>query len=326
MRTSTNRRHNSGVLAANLGRLLVVAFATIAVAGNANAATYVDLGGPATGFLSVTSFKTSTTQNGIEGKDVNGDPDPGHNGLPDYPNFEVPAGSPSEGVYSAIIASPQSTTNDYSVLSTFYNDSPLAINNQAITQSDFATMSAGHIHYDNSLVTGSGTEIVPVSQLTFGFDIFEWDGVTTGDGGPTTVPNTPTFISPFSPIYTEYNDAGGFGNAQLWYNMSVDNVTGAGLTFQDGDLTSMDIQSDLTVDLTVAFFPTTSASFSGTFSASGLSYDFDVSDTQGLLVFSGIHMYMNRAGTASLAVPEPSAAVLLGLCAMGLKRRRHRRS
>ena len=316
---------------------------------------YIDLGGPATGFLAVSNIKNSSTQNGIEGKNLDGSINTGHNGLPDYPNFQIPAGFNNGGVWTAIIASPQSTANDYQAfIDAFYPGENPTINNQVVTQPDAASFSAGRIHYDNSVHNTTGTVTIPVSQLTLDFNTFEWDGSLNGDGGfegqptpgrdadnprsilsngTTGVPVT-RMISPFSPVYTIYNDANGFGNAAIWYEISVTNLTGSGLTFEDGELVSMDIAGDLIVGLKLGQAPgfppvlfgegTDDANPAGSFTASGLNYEFDLKDTEGAVIFSGINMLFNRAGTASV-IPEPASLTLLGVCgAVVLVRRRRR--
>ncbi|MEM9913869.1 MAG: PEP-CTERM sorting domain-containing protein [Planctomycetota bacterium] len=311
---------------------LATSLAATLIATTTQAAEYVDLGGPATGFLGVNNFKNSSTQNGIEGKDSGGNPSGSHNGLPDYANFQIPTGFTNAGVYTAIIASPQSTANDYTAfLDTFYGGSSATINNQTVTQSGAANFSAGRIDYDNGLVSSTGTSTIGVGDLTLDFNTFEWDGSINGDGGDATstgdnnsfmVSGGPYMISPFSPVFTPYNDGSGAGNAAIFYEISVDNLSGTGLTFTDGELTSMDITGDLDIGLRLGqapFFPPTV--FSGTFTASGLDYEFDAQGTQNVAFFSGINLLMNRAGTASV-VPEPASLALLGLGGLALLGRR----
>ncbi|MEM6259886.1 MAG: PEP-CTERM sorting domain-containing protein [Planctomycetota bacterium] len=302
-----------------------ITIATLVVAGISNHAVaddYIDLGGPnATGFLAINNFKNSTTQQGIEGTDINGNPSPGHNGLPDYPNFQIPTGFTNAGVWTAIIASPQSSTTDYnSFLTAFYSGaSPTpTINNQDVSQADFSTLSAGRINYDSSLVASSGSSSVGLNDLSFDFNTFEWDGSVGGDGGDAATPGASNawivtdnglssgnqvtrMISPFSPIYTEYNDGGGAGNAQVWYEIGVANLSGTGLAFEDGVLDSMDISGDLTVGMKFADVPLAPAlEFAGTFTASGLDYTFSLQETKSFASFSGVNMLFNRAGTVSV--------------------------
>ena len=301
-----------------LATLAVVGAAVFSAGALRAEMQYLDLGGPASGYLAVANFKNSGSQNGIEGKNAEGNPDPSHNGLPDYPNYQIPTGQPNAGAWTAIIASPQFSGADYSAL--YGNSADVTVNNQGITDSDYATMSAGLIGFDKLLLSGVGTEVISVSNLTFNFDTYLWDGYTGGDKGPYQVTDTSSYISPFSTIYTAYNDASGAGNAAIVYNLSLANVSGVGLTFEDGVLVDMDIAGDLSVLLRVGYafvdpdspyIDMVSATFTGTFSADGLGYEFAVDDTQSAGIFSDVHMVMNRAGTVSV-VPEPSTYALLG--------------
>ncbi len=302
----------------------------------AHAEIIIDLGGPATGYLAVSNFKNSTTRNGIEGKDESGNPSPGHNGLPDYPNYQIPPGQLNAGVWTAIIASPQFAGADYSPMYAYGGLEPedVTVHNRTITDPNYSTMSAGQISFASGILTGIGLETVGVSQLNFNFDTYAWDGKTGGDHGPWDVGNVPApyNISPFSPIYTEYNDGTGAGNASLIYNISLSNVTGTGLTFQDGALLSMDIAADLAVLTRVGYIgfgepnAFNSTTFTGNFSADGLDYAFDIDEIRSVALWSGMHMVMNRAGTASMAtaVPEPGSIALLTIGAIGVARRRWR--
>ena len=298
---------------------LAVAGATVLAAGTLNAEMqYIDLGGTATGYLAMANFKNGGTQNAIEGKDSEGNASATHNGLPDYPNYQIPAGQTNAGVWTAIIVSPQFSGADYSAL--YGNAAGVTVNNLVVTDSNYTTMSAGLIGFDSSLLSGTGTEVISVSNLTFNFDTYLWDGYTGGDGGPYQVADSTTYISPFSTVQTAYNDASGAGNAAIIYNLSLSNVSGVGLTFQDGVLVNMDIDGDLSVLLRVGYFfvepdspyiDMASATFTGTFSADGLGYEFAVDDTQSAGIFTDVHMVMNREGTIS-AVPEPSTYAMLG--------------
>ncbi|MEM9913868.1 MAG: hypothetical protein AAF911_02790 [Planctomycetota bacterium] len=312
----------------------------VAIAGSsAYAQDFIELGGQATGFLAISNFKNSVSQNGLEAKNTDGSFNSGHNGLPDYPNYLVPAGSNNAGVYTAIIASPQSTMTDYATLfsDAFHGGSPITVNNQVVNDADFSTLSAGRIEYDASLyLDASGTGTVPVSGLTFDLNRKAWDGSINGDGGstglPTPGPNAdnpwvvpdgpggdgfdpPLMISAFSPIDTIYNDGSGAGNAAIIYMITVDNLVGNGLEFVNGELTSMDISGDLTVGAQagqavvlppVLFGEGEDSNPKGTFTASGLDYAFDLIDTESASIFSGINMLMNRAGTLA------SPSLLLG--------------
>lgn len=325
---------------------LAISIALCATSTTLHAATkYIDLGGPATGYLAIQNVKNGGSQNDIEGKYNSGpnigQPNPSHNGLPDYPNFRIPAGHTNANSYSAVIVSPQSTSANYAADfgNAFYGGASLTVNNQTITESNYSTMSAGVISFDDSGLTGVGMETIPVSALTFNFDTYQWDGNTANGWQVDTADSSS--ISPFSPIHTDYNDGGGAGNAGAIYNLSLSNIGGAGLTFIDGQFVSMDINADLNVLMRYAQFyqpldspmlEAGSAVFTGSFSATGTSYEFDLADTQplaelmpGFYLFSEIHMLMNREGTASV-IPEPSGAAITGLALLGLLLRRQRRS
>ncbi|MEM1166177.1 MAG: hypothetical protein AAGI30_07785, partial [Planctomycetota bacterium] len=114
-------------------------------------------------------------------------------------------------------------------------------------------------------------------------------------------------------------------NAQFFYQISIDNLSGTGLSFEDGDLVSMDLSGDVTVSLFLAFNNATPlVTTAGTFTASGLDYAFDVTGSGGFGPFSGTNILMNRAGTASV-IPAPASLMALapaGAAALG-RRRRH---
>ncbi len=290
----------------NSNPILLLTFSLCALGAPAADAAikYVDLAGPATGYLAIANFKNSPTKEGIEGIG---------NGLPAYPNYLIPAGSTNAGRYTAIVASPMAPGADYSP---FFGGT---INNATTVDANHSTMSAGLIGFDDSSLTGIGAETLPVSALNFNFDTLSWDG-TTANGWE--VFDSPVNISPFSAIHTDYNAGGGAGNASVIYNLSLSNITGNGLSFQDGQLVSMDIAGTLSVMMRIGNFPFAgSVTFTGDFSTSGLGYQFDLDDTESIAIFTGIHMIMNRAGTASV-IPEPAAALLGGLGALALFRRR----
>ncbi|MEM9882522.1 MAG: hypothetical protein AAF800_06375 [Planctomycetota bacterium] len=307
------------------------------IAGSAPAAAtdaelFIDLAGPATGFAATFNFKNSTSQNNIQGLDGSGNPTPFHNGLPQYPNFRIPTGSTNAGVYSAIIASPQSTASDYAAaLAPFYGGTSLTISNQTVTQPDFDTLSSGRIDFDHGLIAPVGSSVIGVDDLSFNFNTFTWDGVIapgqTGDSRSNlTTPGAPLDISPLSPAYTPYNDGSGGGNAQIFYRISIDNVTGNGLTFLDSALLDMDFRGEILVEIFVAAAPTAgSLEYRGTLSTDTtpdpLGYAFAVAGIDSEAFFADTGFVMNRSGTASL-VPEPAAGVsVLGVGLVAARRR-----
>ncbi|MEM7577760.1 MAG: hypothetical protein AAF328_09815 [Planctomycetota bacterium] len=272
---------------------------------------FVDLGGPATGYVALTNAKNSTSESGISGRNADGSINPNHNGLPDYPYFEVPSGFVSgSGTWTAVIAGPQSTANDYALLGdAFFGGNVLDIQNQAVTQADASTLSAGRLNFDASLLTGVGTEVIPVSALAFDLNTFAYDGVVdptvTGDPRSNWPPLGATVpqlnISPFSPVFTPYNDGSGAGNAPFAYELTVDNLSGGGLTLIDGQLAELDITGDVTFEVfsvATPFFGR--ASVDGTLTLSGTDYTFDVVGSDGAGPITSANVFMNRSGVASL--------------------------
>lgn len=272
---------------------------------------FIDLGGPTTGYVALTNAKNSTSESGISGRNPDGSINPNHNGLPDYPYFEVPSGFVSgSGTWTAVIASPQSTANDYALLGdAFFGGNVLDIQNQAVTQADASTLSAGRLNFDASQLTGIGTEVVPVGALAFDLNTFAYDGLVdpavTGDPRSNWPPVGATVpqlnISPFSPVFTPYNDGSGAGNAPFAYELTVDNLSGGGLTLIDGQLAEMDITGDVTFEVfsvAAPFFGR--ASVDGTLTLSGTDYTFDVVGSDGAGPITSANVFMNRAGVASL--------------------------
>ncbi|MEM6392110.1 MAG: PEP-CTERM sorting domain-containing protein [Planctomycetota bacterium] len=305
-------------------KLTLATCLTLAASTTVHAEFAVELGGPATGYAALSNFKNSSSQNGIEGLDANGDFNPNHNGLPDYPNYQM-----ANGNFTAIIASPLDAGSDYSDFANFgsgFTGPTFTVNNQTVSQANFSRLSAGRISFDNSLYSTVGNVNIPVADLSFDFNTFEWDGVV--DAEPRSnfqLPNAPIDVSPFSPVFTKFNDGSGAGNAQVYYLISIDNVTGDGLTFVDGELTDIDFAGDITVDAFVAPFAAFgSFEYTGTLTADGLGYEFNVSGTDTLAFFSNTNFLMNRSGTAVL-VPEPAALALLGLGGLITLARRRRR-
>jgi hypothetical protein len=322
-------------------RIGAIALVSLVSTGTSRATVFIQLGGPATGYVAVSNFKNSSSQNGIEGNFTSGPnlglPDPNHNGLPEFPNYRM-----ANGNYTAIIVGPRSTTSNYEAFAGFstgtFNGDPIAINNQVISDGAFNSLSAGRIDFDNSLLSGVGTEVIPADALSFNLNTYLWDGnVTpsmTGDprsnyNAPYASPEAPLAISPFSPILSPANDGTAAGNAQLFYEISLSGVTGSGLTFQDGSLVSIDLVGTVNIAARVApFYSFGALSYTGSFTASDLDYEFDVSGTSSLSIFSGVNLIMNRAGTVAV-IPEPSAGLVLTVLAAAstalLRRRPGRR-
>ncbi|MEM6312486.1 MAG: PEP-CTERM sorting domain-containing protein [Planctomycetota bacterium] len=304
--------------------ITTAALITAGLAVSTASAQVVDLGGQATGYFGITGIKASSTQDGIEGLNPDGTFNPNHNGLPEYPNYQ--RDDPNQ-TFASIIATPLSAGSDYSeLLNVAGNALNGSVNNQTITDVDFSSASVGVIEYDAGSLNGVGTETIGVADLTFDFNTFLWDGNITpslnGDSrsdfdAPYASPEEPVAISPFSPAITPYNDGGGAGNAQINYAVSLSNAAGTGLTFVDGQLTSMDITGDMTFDVLFVPVGAVLTSFDGTFTASGLSYELSASGSSVSPPFNPA-FFVNRAGT----IPEPASLGLLSVAGLALVRRR----
>lgn len=279
--------------------------AAVAVVGLSAQAATIDLAGAeGTGFSALIGFKAAATLNDIQAQNWK------------YPYYF----DSTTGTYRAIAAAPQSTTNDYSP----YLPSGAVVLGQTATASNFATFSAGGISYDASVLTGSGVETIGVGALS----------LTVNSAG----------FSPYS--YAEYNPKStpaDIGNFAFNYQITATNLTGSGLTFTNGVLTSIDLDADINVSIQLGTLPAyvtdlgtqNKAVIKGGLSISGDSYAFNVRDTgrYGFVLQQGgvdLNFVINRAGSiaAVTAVPEPStyALMMAGLLVSGVVglRRRHK--
>ncbi|MDF3128868.1 PEP-CTERM sorting domain-containing protein [Kiritimatiellaeota bacterium B1221] len=152
----------------------------------------------------------------------------------------------------------------------------------------------GSIEYESSLLTGVGTEIIAIGDFSFTASKEDYNFNVLDESGT---------------YYYETID--------LLLSVSVDNLSGTGLTFENGVLTSMDFVGDAKV-----LFPANE--WVGTFTASGMDVAYDIADIDNVAGFGDAIIVLDRAGT--VAIPEPGVLVLLGLgliTLFHLKRKKH---
>ncbi len=267
-------------------RFLLLAACAASAAPFAAAAT-IDLAGTdGTGFLSLSNVKNWSAE-----------PDPVTQSP--YPYY-FDAGA---NLWRSISAGPLGAA------STYAEEASFTVLNKTLTQADFATMSAGSIVYDDSSLTGFGSETISASSFSLTFN----------NAG-------------FSPFGSAYNTGSGLGNFGWAYVITAGNLTGTGLAFTDGALTSIDFTADISVAVRFADNPAFawSTPYVGTLAISGDTYAFDLDVTQDNVTafgtFEDTRMVFNRTGTIA-AVPEPAAAGTLAAVAalvsvITLRRRR----
>ncbi|MEM7083144.1 MAG: dockerin type I domain-containing protein [Pseudomonadota bacterium] len=193
----------------------------------------------------------------------------------DYPYYF----DANSGLYVMLVAEPLSEASVYAEEAIF------TVENKTITDADFGFFDFGLMSYDDALVSATGQSIVGPSDLTF-----ELDGTDV------------------SPIFGPRNPNNEFG----WsYRLSVANVTGSGLTFEGGQLVSIDLLGDIVVSVFFAdqFEITPPFTESGSFRIAGNQLVFDLDQTQDLTTPLGLisdsRMVFNRSGTIEgIALPD----------------------
>ena len=269
-------------------------------------------GSDATGYLALTGIQSE------ESSDCDpGDPArrfPGNSfGCKEY-TFEYPyfwdAGS---AVWTMIVAEPLSSSSAYAQDATETMEQIAGFT----TDTDFADFDLGRIEYDDSLISKSGMEVIPPDQLNLSL----------------------AAASDFDPLPTSRNVNNEFG----WrYQIEVSNVSGVGLTLEDGVPKSLDIAGDVEFNVMLLGSPALLLDWNftgpgdttpdplvgvGAFSITGSRLRFDFEEigegNSAFGAFTGYHVRIGREGTVSAlvspAVPMtgwPSLFLLLALLLM----------
>lgn len=198
---------------------------------------------------------------------------------------------PVQSLWVVIVAEPLSASNVYP-----YEQANYTVLNTGITDTNSSNFSFGELTWDDSLLTGVGAETIGIGDFTFTLDATRF----SPNQGPNNIDN----------------------EANWAYNFYATNLTGTGLSFVDGVLTSVDFDADLTVE-TLAFgtFPLADT-FGGTVAMSGNEFIFAVDETKDINTplgpASNVHTFFDTAGTFDL-VPEPRTyALALGIVVLAL--------
>ncbi|MEM9703434.1 MAG: PEP-CTERM sorting domain-containing protein, partial [Planctomycetota bacterium] len=193
---------------------------------------------------------------------------------------------------------------------------------------DFNLSDVGTIDFDSSLLTGFGTEIIAPGDLTLNLDASEFNPQNR-----TKLNDADFGFDPSDPLGTVNPEGRSNRNESALFagrlSLTPTNLTGTGLTFQDGVLTSIDMDAD--VNLTNGLI-----NVDGGLTFSGTDFAFDIDDVQTTGFARNVRTLLNRTatldavGTFSVAaVPEPGTMALCGLAGFGglvVRRRKARRA
>ncbi|MEM9444833.1 MAG: PEP-CTERM sorting domain-containing protein [Verrucomicrobiota bacterium] len=217
-----------------------------------------------------------------------------NSGLPgskpfEYPYYWDPSKNGGAGVWVMIVSEQLSASTTYS-----FEEANFNVLQKTITDSDFGIFDVGDISYDDTLLTGSGTEVLGLSDFTLSLDLAD-----------------------FSPLFSPRN----INNEFAWdYAASIGDLTGAGLTFVNGELTSIDFVADIAITPQLLGSLPFGSSYDGLLTFSGNSFAFDVDviqdNTTALGPLENTHLVFDAQG--NYVIPEPStwAMLVIGLATL----------
>ncbi|MEM7754082.1 MAG: GC-type dockerin domain-anchored protein [Planctomycetota bacterium] len=159
---------------------------------------------------------------------------------------------------------------------------------EAVTEdADFADFAIGVIEFDDGLVGGVGVEVVPPSELALLLDGSEFESTNRTEliAGA----DTPPF---------GLDGRSNRNEAANTVAITVNDKSGAGATFTDGVLTSLDFIADVSVDATgSAFPPGFGLVVDGELAFSGGTFAFNVDGQDSTPFASNVRLVLNRTGT-----------------------------
>jgi len=235
-------------------------------------------------------FELSTT--GASGTlyltNVNNESVEPNSGLPGSKNFDYPFYfDPGQGLYVMVVAEPLSAGYTYA-----FEEANFTVQNKTVTAANFGDFTFGNLSWDDTLLSGSGAETLGIGDFTL-----------TLDG------------SPFSPINSPRN----VNNEFAWdYTITPSNFSGPGLSFVDGQLSSIDLEADVAVLPRFGGTSPFGSSYDGKITFSNGLFGFDVDVTQDNTSFLGTltdtHLVFDSSGQVLNLVPEPRTYALIAGC------------
>jgi len=193
---------------------------------------------------------------------------------------------PDQNLYVVIAAEPLAASNVYPFEQTNYT-----VLNNATTDPGAGDYTFGSLSWDDALLTGSGTEVLGISDFTLTFD-----------------------GTPFSPMFGPNN----INNEFFWdYEILGSNMAGPGLEFTDGALSSIDFTADIAVTPRLTGNPAAAfgSSYDGNVTFSGNQFLFNVDVIQDNTSFLGgltdTHLFFDSTGLITGVVPEPGTYALI---------------